>query len=79
MKGKWQKHADEFPDLTDADDFADHVDGIVMNPSQQKKLKDGREAFLGDDGTVVITNPKDPDGGTAFRPDRGTDYFDDLE
>ena len=27
-------------------------------------------------GTVVIRNPKDPDGGTAFRPTLVKTYFD---
>jgi hypothetical protein len=33
-------------------------------------LDDGRikEIYLGVDGTILIINPKDPDGGTAFNP-----------
>ena len=47
------------------------------------RLSAGRKAYWDDKtGTVVIvviTNPKDPDGGTAFRPVRGKDYFKDLQ
>ena len=29
-----------------------------------------------DEQAIVITNPDDPDGGTAFKPGRGKAYFD---
>lgn len=37
-------------------------------------LGGGRTAFWRD-GTVVIRNPRAPDGGTAFQPTDGYDYF----
>ncbi|MCZ2244180.1 septum formation inhibitor Maf, partial [Neisseria meningitidis] len=70
----------EFTDLNinSPADFARHIENIVANPSESKKLSNGRSAYWDDkSGTVVIRNPKDPDGGTAFRPKIGKQYFDD--
>jgi len=40
-------------------------------------LKKNREAFWHrDSGTVIIRNPYAPDGGTAFQPQEGFNYFD---
>jgi filamentous hemagglutinin len=44
------------------------------------QLPSNRLAYWNDqEQTVVIVNPHDPDGGTAFRPDDGKAYFDDLK
>lgn len=40
----------------------------------EKELSGGRTAFWSD-GTVVIRHSDAPDGGTAFRPRDGHDYF----
>jgi hypothetical protein len=39
-----------------------------------RPLENGRTAYLRD-GTIVIRNPRDPDGGTAFHPTNGYQYF----
>lgn len=46
-------------------------------PSEEKELKNNRRAYW-DDSTqvIVIEEPGDTDGGTAFRPDDGKAYFD---
>lgn len=48
--------------------FAD----IISDASESKNLSGGRTAYL-DTGsrTIVVGNPNDPDGGTAFRPEYG--------
>jgi hypothetical protein len=48
----------------------------MENPRESKTLKDDRRAYRGDDGTIVIRNPHDPDGGTAYRPDDPKAEFD---
>ncbi|MCU7829556.1 MAG: RHS domain-containing protein [Candidatus Thiodiazotropha sp. (ex Myrtea sp. 'scaly one' KF741663)] len=59
--------------------FADHIENVMTNPSATRQLKNGRTAFWDDaTGTVVIRNPKAVDGGTAFQPTLGRQYFDDI-
>lgn len=41
---------------------------------ESRDLSSERTAYW-QDGTVVIRNSKDPDGGTALRPTDGYDYF----
>jgi hypothetical protein len=68
-------HLHDFPDVLDMDDFADMIDGIVNNPDDFRRLRNGREAFWSDDGIVVITDPNNPHGGSVYRPDTGKEYF----
>ena len=63
----------EFPGVTTRGDFAGIIEDAVMN-GESRVLSGGRTAHWSD-GTVVIRNPGTPDGGTAFRPDNGYDYF----
>jgi hypothetical protein len=49
------------------------IEDAVMN-GESRVLSGGRTAYWSD-GTVVIRNPGAPDGGTAFRPTSGHDYF----
>jgi hypothetical protein len=63
----------EFPGVTTRKQFADLIEGVVMN-GESRALSDRRTAFW-NDGTIVIRNPAAPDGGTAFRPASGYDYF----
>ncbi len=77
----FSSHVAEFEDLgvKTEDDFASHINKVVSRPSVVRQLGDGRSAYWDDaSGTVVIRNPHDPDGGTAFRPSTGKKYFDDL-
>lgn len=70
----------EFPEIKDKQAFAEHIDNVMTNPTESKNLTNGRKAYWDDKSkTVVITNPKNPDGGTAFRPTQGKKYFDDLK
>ena len=47
----------------------------MTNPTHYKPLGGGREAFYDSrTSTIIIRNPNDPDGGTAFQ--ESLDYFD---
>lgn len=75
------KHLTEFSGLGIRTErqFARHIDSVLANPSAIRNLTKGRTAFWDDvTGTVVIKNPADPDGGTAFIPKQGRYYFDEV-
>jgi RHS repeat-associated protein len=49
--------------------FADHIEDVMNNPTHAGPLRHDREFFYdGGTNTMVLRNPRDPDGGTAFRP-----------
>jgi hypothetical protein len=79
----YDKHVierEEFPDISSQDQFSDYIKDILRNPNEVKSLPRGRTAYWDDgSGTVVIQNPNDLDGGTAFRPPEGKSYFDSLK
>jgi hypothetical protein len=69
----------EFPEVSSTEELAQLIDRIMEYPSEYKELSRGREAYWDDDtDTIVITNPRDPDGGTCFRPADGKRYFDRI-
>lgn len=78
----YEKHVSErgeFPGIESREEFAKALQDILRDPSASKDLKGDRKAYWdAKTGTIVITNPKDPDGGTAFKPSDGKKYFDDL-
>ena len=56
--------------------FTQHIEKILNNPDEIKKLKNQRIAYWDyNSGTVVIMNPNAIDKGTAFQPTEGFDYF----
>jgi hypothetical protein len=63
----------EFPGVTTRIQFSSIIESVVKS-GEGRVLGGGRTAFWSD-GTVVIRNPGTPDGGTAFRPTNGYDYF----
>lgn len=63
----------EFPGVTTRRQFAGMIEDAVMN-GESRVLSGGRTAYW-NDGTVVIRNLGATDGGTAFRPTNGHDYF----
>jgi len=76
----WTKHGAEFPEFSNPNEFAQHVDSVMMNPTASKGLANGRQAFWDDASqTVVIRDPNHPDMGTAFRPGNGRAYYDGLK
>lgn len=78
--GKHVQGEGQFPQIQGRGQFADFIARILRNPSASKKLSAGREAFWDNaSGTVVITDPSNPDGGTAFKPSGGRGFFDNLQ
>jgi hypothetical protein len=77
----FKKHVveqDEFPGVKSRQDFRDLIAKILKNPTEWKRLEGGRSAYWDKEtGTVVVRDPRHPDGGTAFRPDRGKRYYDE--
>ena len=72
----YTKHGHEF-NISTSDELKDIVASIIENPTEIKKLSAGRTIYWDSStGAVVILNPKDPDGGTIFKPSRGKLYFD---
>jgi len=66
------KHVDDFPDVPDAEALARHIGDIIRNPTAVKTGARGRIAYWDErSGTIIITDPSSPDGGTAFRPNAG--------
>jgi len=63
----------EFPGVTTRGQFASVIEDAVLN-GERRTLSGGRTAYWSD-GSVVIRHPGAPDGGTAFRPANGYDYF----
>jgi hypothetical protein len=67
---------DEFEDLAiyDPESLADLLDDIISgsDPANVKQLGGGRTGYIDPEtGTIIVVNPSDPDGGTAFRPEYG--------
>ena len=80
----YEKHItrkQEFEELgiNTREQFAQHIENIITNPSAVRQLERGRTAYWDDDktGTIVIIDPNNKDGGTAFRPTPGKKYFTD--
>ena len=72
----WMKHQAEFPGWNQSD-FTKVVQATVQNPDGEKTLSRGRTAYWNEqEKMVVIRDPQNPDGGTAFRPKSGKSYFD---
>ena len=75
----WPDHKHEFPEVASPGEFALLIQTVLQAPSAERKLEGGRTAFWHDQSaTIVIINPADADGGTAFRPDAGWMYFESV-
>jgi hypothetical protein len=76
----YDKHVveqNEFPWIRSREHFRDFIARIMKNPTEWKPLEGGRSAYWDKEtGTVVVRDPRHPDGGTAFRPDKGKRYYD---
>ena len=67
----------EFPGVRTRAEFAAVVETVLNHYSDMASLSGGRTAYWRD-GVVVIVNPSAIDGGTAFAPTDGFDYFERL-
>ena len=65
--------AGEFPGITTRQQFASRIEDVVTNGESRQLLR-GRTAYW-EGNTVVIRDPASVDGGTAFVPTGGYNYF----
>lgn len=67
----------EFPGwIRTRSQYAKHIENVLNNPTRVKELRDGRTGIWHQETeTVIIRNPRAPDGGTAFQPLEGVNYF----
>jgi hypothetical protein len=63
----------EFPGIATRDEFAAHIED-VMSSGTRSQLQRDRVGYW-KDGTFVVRDPANPDGGSAFRPTQGYQYF----
>ncbi|WP_147251745.1 mAFB alternative [Blastococcus sp. TF02-8] len=66
----------EFSGVTTRAEFASVIENTIMK-GESRSLSGGRVAYW-NQGVVVIRNPNAVDGGTAFRPTDGYDYYTGL-
>ena len=72
----FEKHVirrNEFPGVTTKQDFGVIISDVIRT-GEARQLGNGRTAFW-KDGVIVLLDPRNPDGGTAFRPTGGYGYF----
>jgi len=75
----WAKHQGEFPGW-DQGKFESTVNETMQNPDEVRTLSNNRTAYWNSkENMVVIKDPANADGGTAFRPTNGKAYFDGLK
>lgn len=56
--------------------FSKHIENILNNTSILKTLRNNRTGYWHQEtGTIVVRNPRALDGGTAFQPSIGFNYF----
>ena len=74
-------HRNEFPGVNTREDYAQVIDGVINNATDTRlDLNNGRRAYWDDlSQTLVVIDPQDADNGTAYKPDRGKQEFDELE
>jgi hypothetical protein len=76
----WTKHAGDWARLgfKRADQLKSYIERVMLTGG--KALKGGRWAWFDKaKGVVVIFDPRNPDGGTAFIPRDGIRYFNELQ
>jgi RHS repeat-associated protein len=73
----WPEHRDQWQSIgiNSQQELAELVESIMMTSSESKT--DGPRTAYWDENTqtIVIENPGATDGGTAFRPSDGIDYY----
>ncbi len=61
-------------------EFQELVQNAMDNATESKSLEGRRYAYWDQStDTVVITDPSNPDGGTAFKPTNGYAYYKGLQ
>ena len=80
----WDKHVikqKEFPDISTKEEFQRHIKKVMENPTEKiiKRNGERKEYWHAESKTYVLKDPKVRDDGTAFKPKRGYQYFEDQK
>ncbi len=74
----FEKHGRELG-FAKKEQMALQIDRLISRSTQVRHLAHGRTAYWDEtSGIVIIEDPNTPDGGTAFKPNRGRSYFEGL-
>lgn len=75
--GKHVAKGDDFPEVKTREDLENLIAEILIDPkSVAKELRGGRQAYWSERRqTVVVLDRFSEDGGTAYRPKAGREYF----
>ncbi|HAB98200.1 MAG TPA: hypothetical protein DCE71_00025, partial [Parachlamydiales bacterium] len=67
----------EFPSwIRTRNQLAKHIENVLNNPTKMRELRKNRVAYWHEEtNTIIIRNPTALDGGTAFQPKNGFEYF----
>ena len=71
-------YREEFTDMPTLDDYAKHTAEVMTHWTERKDFTEGRRTLFWHkpSGTHVWRSPGTADGGSAFRPQNGKNYFD---
>ncbi|MDQ2756088.1 MAG: hypothetical protein M3Y71_05925 [Actinomycetota bacterium] len=78
----WTKHVvagGEFPQITTPEQFTRLIEDVLLHGEGRPSAIYPGKTYYWKDGTFVVIDPRNPDGGTAFRPHQGREYFEDQE
>ncbi|MFB9135580.1 two-partner secretion domain-containing protein [Vibrio olivae] len=68
----------EFPDVRTRQQFQNHVEDVLHNPSEVRYYKDGRTVYIQDSSSTVVIRNSGAGESTAFQPSDWTEYLDTL-
>jgi len=77
----WRDHQTDWISIgiNSEQELAEHLEGIMANPSDYAELIRGRRMYWDDaTGTIIIENATETDKGTAFVPLEGKETFDEI-
>ena len=75
-----EKHEDEFGGDPGSPLMEAEVNDTMRHPTAIRKFPNGKTAYYNkEENIVVVVNPKDSDGGSAYRPPEGYQYFKNMK
>jgi len=74
----WEKHKDEFPEFSNANEYIKAANDFINNPphgTETKQEADGDTLFYNPERNIFAVKSKHGVPRTMFRPDAGIDYW----